>query len=395
MKISMIHCVNGLPHLLFQAPQTEIKLGSADHTTGTYDLERQKWFLDPLTNTPLYAVLDNRAIRTQHVPLNILSDKLLYDLLEISFIGSSDSKEEIKSIQNHPFFQEILRSSPHRNTIFGLYEIVEQMTMTLKYGPGDPLQSIADCLKPGYSFVCSGVTAIVAACLDAWDVPLRIGLGYGDNIQFTHEGQTYNYFMDDEPGFGANQHCWIEVYLNSEWILFDPTIYFNKFKNRDINNANLLQKYREVAIQKNIHSGLYQFVIADFMQLPYKKNFIKTLLMFSDDAASRASLGYLLTKTKDILHVHYSGSDKSQQVHEVIRYCRNHFRPFIYTQSNIDCETPYKRVEAAVEVITTDHRGHYFDRIVCDELAEEPAVTYLNNLMQKNKTIKIPIWSRK
>lgn len=360
-----IHSVNGLPYLLFPATSATLTIPIRDTMSGTFDLTRQKYFSDPITKLPLYTV-DGTKVTKCRAPelMKDLSDNMLRELLMLEYTKTEDPKQEIKAIQNHPFFRYIVHDSPHRGTINGLYEIVEQMTAHLSYGDGKALESIMDCLTKGYRFVCGEVTAIVAACIDGWNVPLRLGLGFGENITFTHEEDTYNYFMDDEPGFGPSLHCWIELYLNNEWIIFDPTIYFNKVRSKP--KPALLEKYREVAIQKNIHSGLYQFIQPDFMKFPYHKNFTKTLFMLTEDEMSVQALAELFQTTFDILHVHrLITNPKDTEAHikttRALQYCQSHFRPFVYTESKAEALADIMMI--ATQIAETESRGHPFDRI--------------------------------
>ena len=299
-----IHCVNGIPHLLFLASQPAIHLPPVDNTTATYNLAKQSSFLDPLTKLPLYTISGNQAILNQNPDAQLpLRDILLYFLVEIPYTERNDPKKEIKAIQNHPFFASVLHNSLDRGTVLGLYEIVEQMSDHLVYGHGKPIHSLTDCLVGGNKLVCTGVTALTAACLDAWNKPIRIGVGYGRNVQFTHERQDYNYFMDSDPGFGTGQHCWIEIFLDNRWVLFDPTIYLNKLKNKP--HATLLEKYRKITIQEDLPPCLYQFVVADYMQPPYHMNFTKSLFIFSGSMTNTLSLIHLLSETQDVVHVHH------------------------------------------------------------------------------------------
>ncbi len=381
-----VHCVNGIPHLLFFASQQSIHLPPCDRTTATYDLSKQNYFLDPLTKLPLYKVSGNHAILSQNPNEQLgIRDILLYFLVEIPYTDRRDPEKEIKIIQNHPFFASILQNSQHRGTVLGLYEIVEQMAGRLVYGQGKPIQSLTDCLIRGNKFVCTCVTALTAACLAAWNRPLRIGVGYGRNIQFTHEGQCYNYFMDSDPGFGTGQHCWIEIFLDDKWILFDPTIYLNKLNSKP--HASLLEKYRKVTIQQDISPCLYQFVVADYMKPPYHCNFTKSLFIFSGSMTNTLSLMHLLSETQDVLHVHHFQSQShtlETTAQKVIRYFQKSARPFIYTESAEEFETSEESLiplaKAAYKVAQSDMRGTPFQRILgTQENQNEEAVKAAEN----------------
>ena len=362
-----MHCVNGVAHLLFLAEKDSLTIPPRDDITGTYNLARQVYFLDPLTQAPLYIVLGDTILRERSPETTrALSDKLLYELLEIKYERKNElSDEEIVAIQQHPLLTDIVHNSPHRGTIAGLYEIVEVLADNFVYGPGNTVKTLTDCLVPANRFVCSGVTAVTAACLASWKVPLRIGLGYGKNITFSHEDKLYNYFMDNDPSFGAAQHCWLEIYLNDEWVTFDPTIYMNKYKTKP--STALLMRYREVVLQKNIPHCLYQFVVADYLKLPYERNFIKTLLLFSGGEKSTMCLSKLLSETQDVIHVHHLKSDDpeaEQKVEAIIRYFQERSRPFLYTDSLYADSSLSTVVKATVDVLTDDIRGKSFDRVV-------------------------------
>lgn len=346
-----------------------------DKLTATYNLTKQKYFYDPLTQKPLYSLHGNVILRMRDADSIVpLTDKILCHLMNIPLLSDRDPKRQIKAIQNHP----LLKNFFSNRVVSDLYKIVEQMSLSLSYGKGKQPVFITDCLTLGYRLMCSDVTAIVAACLDQWNVPLRIGVGYGKNVKFEYENRQYHYFLDNEPGFGPTQHCWIEIYLNEEWVVFDPTIYFNKVKSHP--SEGLLDKYREIALQKHSESILYQWVIPDYMKTPYAKNFKKTLLMMCGEMDNAAALVHLLTQTSDVLHVHrvilktdQHIKAENQALQHVLQYCQEHHRPFVYTESIIDraasdgsCENDlYHIMYAAAQVIKLDHREHHFDRVVC------------------------------